>query len=139
MDLLINIDVNDLAAAERFYTTAFDLRVGRRLGAGVVELLGAAAPIYLIQAPGGTAPTPDAARRRDYARHWTPVHLDLVVEDVDAAVALAVAAGAALESPAQSHDWGRIAGLADPWGHGFCLLRFSERGYDALVASGAGA
>ena len=139
MDLLINIDVDDLAAAERFYTSAFDLRVGRRLGAGVVELLGAAAPIYLIEAPGGTAPIPAAGRRRDYARHWTPVHLDLVVADVDAAVARAVAAGAVLESPARSHDWGRIAGLADPWGHGFCLLRFSERGYDALVASGTAA
>ena len=139
MNLLINIDVDDVAAAERFYTTAFDLKVGRRLGREVVEVLGAAAPIYLIQAPTGTAPTPEVARRRDYARHWTPVHLDIVVADVDAAVARAVAAGAVLERPAQSHDWGRIAGLADPWGHGFCLLRFSERGYDALVTPVTGA
>ncbi|WP_043238554.1 VOC family protein, partial [Stutzerimonas azotifigens] len=29
MDLLVNIDVDDLDRAVRFYTTALDLRVGR--------------------------------------------------------------------------------------------------------------
>jgi len=29
--------------------------------------------------------------------------------------------------------WGRIAVLADTSGKGFCLLEFSERGYDAIA------
>ena len=31
MDLLVNLDVDDLDKAIRFYSTAFDLAVGRRL------------------------------------------------------------------------------------------------------------
>ena len=46
--VLINIDVDDLARAEAFYTAAFGLRAGRRFGAGGVELLGAEAPLYLL-------------------------------------------------------------------------------------------
>jgi len=45
----------------------------------------------------------------------------------------AVAAGAKLEAPAKDAVYGRIAMLADPFGHGFCLLQFNERGYDALL------
>lgn len=132
MNLLVNIDVGDLAAAEAFYTAAFGLHAGRRLGDGVVELLGASSPIYLLHQPAGSAPTPGAAGR-DYARHWTPVHLDFVVDDVEEMVGRAVAAGAVLEGGPTTHDWGRIAHLADPWGHGLCVLRFSARGYDALA------
>lgn len=46
--VLINIDVDDLARAEAFYTAAFGLRAGRRFGAGGVELLGAETPLYLL-------------------------------------------------------------------------------------------
>ena len=69
---------------------------------------------------------------RSYRRHWTPVHLDFVVTDLDAAVERAVAAGAVLEAPTVGRTWGRIAMFADPFGHGFCLLEFSEQGYDAI-------
>ena len=30
--------------------------------------------------------------------------------------------------------YGRLAMFADPFGHGFCLIQFNERGYDALLA-----
>jgi predicted enzyme related to lactoylglutathione lyase len=71
---------------------------------------------------------------RRYGRHWTPVHPDIVVDDVDAAVARAVGAGAKLEAPAKDTAYGRIAMLADPFGHGFCLLQFNRQGYDALLS-----
>jgi uncharacterized glyoxalase superfamily protein PhnB len=73
---------------------------------------------------------------RAYERHWTPVHLDVVVDDVHAAVRRAVGAGAKLEREVEVHAWGRIAILADPFGHGFCLLQLEGRGYDALVDPG---
>ena len=78
-------------------------------------------------------PAPGAASVRDYRRHWTPVHLDFVVDDVSAAVARAVAAGAKLEGGIQSFGWGRQATLGDPFGHGFCLLQFSGEGYDSAA------
>ena len=131
MTLLLNIDVPDVEAAMRFYTTAFDLKIGRRFGTDFVELLGWPAPVYLLTKAAGTIGAGGDPRR--YSRHWTPVHPDIVVDDVDGAVESAVAAGAKLEAPAKDTTWGRIAMLADPFGHGFCLLQFNERGYDALL------
>ena len=132
MDLLINIDVPELDSAIAFYTRAFGLKVGRRFGAEAVELLGASAPIYLLVKAAGTAPAPGAAVR-DYARHWTPVHLDVVVPDLELALQRAREAGAPLEQPIQERAWGRMANLADPFGHGLCILQFSSRGYDAIA------
>ena len=131
--LLVNIDVDDLEKAVAFYAQAFGLTVGRRFGPDMVEMLGAAAPIYLLTKAAGTPAFVHAEQTRDYRRHWTPVHLDFVVEDLDAAVARATAAGAALEAPVSSADWGDLALMSDPFGHGFCLVRFSQRGYDAIA------
>lgn len=131
--MLINIDVADLEAGVRFYTGAFDLRVGRRFGADAAELLGAPAPIYLLSKPAGSAPFAGAAQGRDYARHWSPVHLDFVVEDLEAAVQRAEAAGAAREGEIAERSWGRMALMHDPFGHGFCLLQFQGRGYDEIA------
>ena len=125
MSLLINLDVPDAEAATRFYTKAFGLTVGRRFGKDFVELLGWEAPVYLLAKNAGTVGAGGDLRR--YERHWTPFHLDVVVADVDAAVERAVAAGAQLEAPARDAPYGRIAMLADPFGHGFCLLQFSAK------------
>ena len=133
MRILVNIDVPDLEHAIGFYQSAFGLTLNRRLGPTGAELLGADAPIYLLEKAAGTAAAGAVRQPRDYARHWTPVHLDVVVEDVDQAVARAVAAGARLEDPPVTHDWGRIAHLADPYGHGICILQFLGRGYDELA------
>jgi predicted enzyme related to lactoylglutathione lyase len=131
--LLVNIDVDDLERATAFYCAAFDLEVGRRFGTFGAELLGANAALYLLVKQSATRPTPSHDIARSYGRHWTPVHLDLVVDDTDAAVARAVAAGAVLEGEIETHAWGRIAHMADPFGHGFCLLQFLGRGYDEIA------
>ena len=128
MDLLINIDVPDLAEAIAFYTQAFGLTVTRRLGAEVAELSGLPARIYLLQKPGGSIGAAKEPRR--YDRHWTPVHIDVVVDDIEAALRRAVAAGAQAETDIRAAAYGKIAVLADPFGHGFCLIQFLGRGYD---------
>ena len=131
--LLINLDVHDIEAAIRFYTAALELRVGRRFDADFVELLGADAPIYLLHKPTASPPFPGSHQGRDYQRHWTPVHLDFVVDDLGAALARARAAGARLEGAVSEHAYGRLALCSDPFGHGFCLLEFRGKGYDELV------
>ncbi|HEX5650979.1 MAG TPA: VOC family protein [Steroidobacteraceae bacterium] len=138
MDLLVNLDVDDLEHATRFYTAAFGLTVGRRFGASGVEMRGSSAPIYLLVKKPGTRPAPTVEQPRDYARHWTPVHLDFVVDDIDRAVAGAVAAGAAQEQPVTTHPWGKLAVMADPFGHGFCFVQFLGRGYDEVAETPAG-
>ena len=132
MDLLVNIDVDDLAKAIAFYQEAIGLRVGRRFGALGVEMLGASSPVYLLAKAEGTRPSPIVDEVRRYSRHCTPVHLDFVVAELEAAVGRATGAGATIEGETQTHSWGRIAHLADPFGHGMCFIQFLGRGYDEI-------
>jgi hypothetical protein len=97
------------------------------------DRLGASSPIYLIENAAGTAASPACGQPRSYARHWTPVHLDFITDDVDALVARAVERGARLDDPTRSHVWGRIAHLSDPFGHGVCLVQFLNGGYDEVA------
>lgn len=133
--LLVNIDVVDIDVALRFYTQGLGLRPGRRLGPDYAELLGADAPIYLLQRPASSAPFAGASSERDYRRHWTPVHLDFAVEQLEPAVQRVEAAGGTREGPLSEHAWGRMALFSDPFGNGFCLLEFNARGYDAIASS----
>lgn len=130
MNLLINIDVPDLSAAETLYRQAFGLTAGRRFGEAGVELLGASVPFYLLRKAPGTAGA--AQSSRDYQRHWTPIHLDVVVDDLMQALARAIAAGMVQEGEVREANWGRIVQLSDPFGHGWCLLQFLGDGYDEL-------
>lgn len=132
LDLLVNIDVDDLARGIAFYTSAFGLRVGRRFVEPAVELLGAACRLYLLEKKAGSPATASAASSpRHYERHWTPVHVDLVVPDIEPALERAVQAGATIEQPIDDTPYGRIAMIADPFGHGWCLLELNAQGYDA--------
>jgi predicted enzyme related to lactoylglutathione lyase len=130
MKLLLNIDVPDLVPAIAFYTSALGLRHTRTLDDDVAELEGASATVYLLQKVSGTAAVRTPPVSPDYRRHWTPVHFDLVVDDVDAAAERAVAAGA---KPETGHiDWrgSRCVSFSDPFGHGFCFIQFERGGYD---------
>ena len=121
----------DLARAERFYVEAFGLTPTRRFGADGVELGGWGAPVYLLGKAEGTLGA--GLDRRRYDRHWSPVHLDVVVDDIETALARAVAAGATAEGEIRTGAWGRIVTLADPFGHGLCLIQFLGRGYDEVA------
>lgn len=129
----INIDVGDLQKGLAFYQAAIGLRPVRRLGDFAVELAGAEVPVFLLHKPASAAPFPGAPGGRDYGRHWTPVHLDFLVDALEPAVARAVAAGAVAESDLQSYGWGRMALMADPFGNGFCLIQLDPAGYAAIA------
>jgi catechol 2,3-dioxygenase-like lactoylglutathione lyase family enzyme len=136
--LRVCVDVPDLEQGIAFYREALGLDVVRRFGDGSAELGGAAVPVDLLTKAPGTAASPRSTALRDYGRHWTPVHLDVEVEDLEAALRRAEAAGAVLERPIVEGIWGRMANLADPFGHGLCLLEFRGRGYDELLATPGG-
>jgi catechol 2,3-dioxygenase-like lactoylglutathione lyase family enzyme len=118
--VLVCIDVEDLERGIAFYTRGLGLALGRRHGAEWVELTGAPVPLMLIASPAGSRAC--AAAARDYSRHWTPVHLDFVVDDLKAAVERAEAAGAKREGEIQDRSWNSIAYMADPFGNGFDLI-----------------
>jgi len=136
--LRVCIDVPDLEKGIAFYTQAFGLSLGRRLGRGWAELLGASSAIDLLAEPPGSVASPGSSAARHYERHWTPVHLDWPVPDLDVAVRRAQGAGAVLDREVQTRKYGRLANLADPFGNGFCLLELRGRGYDELVAAAEG-
>jgi predicted enzyme related to lactoylglutathione lyase len=128
MNIIINIDVPELESAIRFYTQALGLTHTRTLDGDTAELKGASATIYLLCKSAGTGAVKAPAIARDYQRHWTPVHFDLVVPDVGQAAARALAAGAKQET---GHiDWrgSRCLSFSDPFGHGFCFIQFERDG-----------
>lgn len=134
-EILVNVDVSDIVAAERFYCAAFMLSPSRRFGREGVELIGATARIYLLEKCGGTQASAQSKDVRSYHRHWTPIHLDFVVDDLEEAVERSLAAGGVQEQPIREHSWGRIAVMSDPFGHGYCLIEFSVTGYDAIASA----
>lgn len=116
----LHVDWKDLDRAAAFYARAFGLIIGRRLGPGAVELLGARVPVHLLAHR-------DDARAADRS-HRPPLQVDLVVEDLEGSCERARHAGAALEGRIRHYDWGSIAQLADPFGNRICLLQFRSRG-----------
>jgi predicted enzyme related to lactoylglutathione lyase len=69
---------------------------------------------------------------RDFGRHWTPVHLDFIVSNLDNVVGRLCGLGATLDREIQIREYGRMANMADPFGNGFDLIEFSGTGYDKV-------
>jgi predicted enzyme related to lactoylglutathione lyase len=133
MQLRIVVDVPELEAGIAFYTRGLELTVGRRKDSAWAELLGGPCPIDLVAKEEWSGPFPTANRRRSFSRHWTPVHLDVVVDALEPAVQRLTEAGAALDRPIQERPWGRMANLGDPFGHGLCVIEFRGKGYDEVL------
>jgi uncharacterized glyoxalase superfamily protein PhnB len=134
VSVIVNIDVPDIGKALKFYEDGLGFVAIRTLFDGAVaELAADATKIYLIEQDPGSTAVPDSAISRSYAPHWTPVHLDVVVLDIETALAKALAAGATVSGGIRTHEWGKLAPIRDPFGHGVCLIQFHGGGYD-LVA-----
>lgn len=126
MKLILNIDVPDLQRGIEFYCEALGLRHTRLLDHDIAELEGASSTLYLQERAPGSPAVKSPEVGRDYQRHWTPVHFDIVVPDVDAAAARAIAAGARQESGHLDWRGSRCVTFSDPFGHGFCLIQFQR-------------
>jgi predicted enzyme related to lactoylglutathione lyase len=121
MGLGITIDVPDLAAGLAFYLDVFGWEeVARPLPVyAIVQAEGLR--IGLMEKAAGTVPAPGASPR-DYARHWTPVHLDLHVADYAGTLARLRAGGGTVEAEHAVTGRPPVAFCADPFGHGLCIL-----------------
>ena len=136
MEILANIDVDDLGLATEFYCRAFDLTVGRRFGHSGIELLGASSAIYLLEKPAGSLACQRAGRRTElFAALDASAIWILSCPTSSQPARLSRAAGAIPESPMRtSRRGGLIAVFADPFGHGFCLIQFLNRGCDEIAS-----
>jgi predicted enzyme related to lactoylglutathione lyase len=117
----VSIDVSNLKKAETFYIEALGCKKVREQGSDMVVLAVDNADLYLQEKKAGTKPLESSNVVRDYKRHWTPVHLDFLCENVDERVSKILELGG-LHEGGESGDWGSIAYCADPFGNGFCLI-----------------
>jgi catechol 2,3-dioxygenase-like lactoylglutathione lyase family enzyme len=83
----LSIDVPNLEAGLRFYGTVFGFREKARPFPTMAVLDANNLTICMHEKGAGTKPSPGGSDLRRYERHWTPVHVDVHVEDVDAALA----------------------------------------------------
>jgi predicted enzyme related to lactoylglutathione lyase len=118
----ISIDVEDVDRAVHFYRDGLGLRLVDKGDGWATMALGA--QIFFLGLPWG----PEGRIKRDHQRHWTPVHLDFVVDDFDALVEQATRAGAKLDRPVlRRRDLGDMANMSDPSGNGFDLIQRTAR------------
>lgn len=129
MNVIINIDVPLLEPAIAFYCNAFDLKLERLLDDDVAELTGASTRVYLLQQAEDSIPSEFTSDVRHYQRHWTPIHIDIVVDDIVSAAERVIKAGAKIESECIEWRGSRCISFADPFGHGFCLIQFEQGSY----------
>ena len=129
MRVVVNIDVPELDPAIAFYGAALGLTLNRILDNDVAELTGASCVIYLLANAAGSAWCGTADEVRRYSRHWTPVHLDFVVDDLVASANRAIEAGARRESECIEWRGSKCVTFSDPFGHGFCLIEFAHETY----------
>jgi hypothetical protein len=124
------IEVTERPDGINFYCGGRGLELKRQLSP--VELSGANLPIYLLANRPALADLGSEQVVRSYERHWTPVHLDFIVEDLDQMIAQLISLGASLDRDLKTREYGRIANMADPFGNGFDLIEFTGSGYDAV-------
>jgi uncharacterized glyoxalase superfamily protein PhnB len=129
MRTIVNIDVPELGPAVAFYCQALGLTCSRIIDQDVAELTGASSVIYLLENAAGSSPAESAFGPRHYSRHWTPVHIDFVVDNIAESAALALSAGAIQESECIQWRGSKCITFSDPFGHGFCLIEFESETY----------
>ncbi|RTZ41619.1 VOC family protein [Candidimonas sp. SYP-B2681] len=134
MQILINIDVPELDPAIEFYSVALSLKLSRIIDDDVAELTGASSVVYLLRQSAGSRPAKGLVDVRQYSRHWTPVHVDFVVDNIDQAAKRAIDAGASRESECVHWKGSKCISFSDPFGHGFCLIEFTGETYSDDVA-----
>ncbi len=116
----VSIDVADMTQAIESYTQALPCELKKTAKGGWAVLSLGEFDLHLREVAADTDGV--AGQKRSYARHWTPVHLDFGVPDVDAVAATVERLGGTVEGVFHE-DYADIAHCADPFGHGFCVIR----------------
>src|SRR5215467_278493 len=122
----VSIDVPNLVDAIRFYTSAFGFTESSAPLPGVAVLRAGNTNICLLEKRTGTKASTHTQETRHYKRHWTPVHLDIHVDNLEVALARALDAGAVKEQMFENAKHGSAAFCGDPFGHGFVSYKGTD-------------
>lgn len=116
----VSIDVSNIEQALDFYTQALGCEFRKKYTDEWQVIAIDGLEIHLQQKAAGTIAAGE--HRRDYQRHWTPVHLDFIVEDIRTTGATIEEHQGCVEHQSFSPQ-ADIAHCADPFGNGFCIIR----------------
>jgi len=120
----ISIDVSDMTKAILFYTKALGCSE-LRAGEDTTKLSADNINIFLLKKESKSNPLIAGTASRNYERHWTPVHLDFNVTEIEKVASLVNEFGGSTEG-SESGDWGEVKYCADPFGNGFCLCQINN-------------
>jgi predicted enzyme related to lactoylglutathione lyase len=118
----VSIDVPDLEAGLRFYASAFGFVETARPFPTLSILDANTVTVCMHEKAAGTQSSPEGSEVRRYERHWTPVHLDIHVPDLDAVLAKVRAERGAIENELRTQGQKPVAFCSDPFGNGFCVI-----------------
>jgi len=118
----LSIDVPDLEAGLRFYASVFGFVETARPFPTMAVLDANNVTVCMHAKPAGTKSSAPGTEVRHYERHWTPVHLDFHVPELDAVLAKVRAEGGAVENEFRNHGPKPVAFCSDPFGNGFCVI-----------------
>ena len=118
----VSIDVPELEAGLRFYGQVFGFLETARPFPTMAVLDANNVTVCMHQKQAGSKSSTGGADRRRYERHWTPVHLDLHVDDFDAVLDKVRAQGGAIENEYRTEGPMPAAFCSDPFGNGFCVI-----------------
>jgi predicted enzyme related to lactoylglutathione lyase len=118
----VSIDVPDLAAGLQFYESVFGFVEKARPFPTMAILDANNVTVCMHEKAAGTTSSPGGADLRRYERHWTPVHIDVHVADLDAVLARVRADGGTIELELRTQGPQPVAFCSDPFGNGFCVI-----------------
>jgi predicted enzyme related to lactoylglutathione lyase len=78
--------------------------------------------VCMHEKTAGTPSSTTSADTRRYERHWTPVHMDLHVQDFDAVLDKVREEKGTIEMEFRNHGPRPAAFCSDPFGNGFCVI-----------------
>ena len=123
MSYSATIDVDDLERGVRFYCHVFGFREAARPMPIYAVLDTGGQRLGIMEKPAGSRPSPATDDLRRYERHWTPVHLDFEVTDIDATLARLKEEGGTVETLHPGTETRpAVAFCADAFGNGLCIL-----------------
>lgn len=119
----LSIDVPELEAGLRFYAAVFGFVETARPFPTMAVLDANNVTVCMHAKPSGTKSSlTKGSELRHYERHWTPVHLDFDVTDLDAVLAKVRAGGGTIENEFRDQGPKPVAFCSDPFGNGFCVI-----------------
>lgn len=118
----VSIDVPNLEQGLRFYREVFGFVETARPFPTMAILDGNNVTVCMHEKATGTLSSGEPTATRHYDRHWTPVHLDLHVEEFDAVLEKVRAEGGTIEREFRDQGPKPAGFCADPFGNGFCVL-----------------